>query len=74
MKLLISAIFATTLLLVSCKKEPVNPCEKTDSKPAVAKTSGKLDQHPFYVRHKTYRKNLNSPFMNHLGYKTDEGC
>ena len=75
MKLFISYVLVTILLVTSCKNESVTLSIQNNIKPTMQKdVSKQYYQHPFYVRYKTYRKNLNSSFMNHLGHLTYEGC
>lgn len=74
MKAFILGMCITLLSLMSCKKEAIIPYKQNNSKPTVVKSLQELPIHPFYVRYKIYRKDLNSSFMTHLKNKNSRGC
>ena len=74
MKLFILSISIIVLLLVHCKKESNKAFKKADDKPVVVKATSKQYLHPFYIRYKTYRKDLNTLFISHLNHVNYNGC
>ncbi len=74
MKLFILTISATALLLMFCEKESVNTFKPINQKSISKGADSKLYTHPYYIRYKTYRKDLNTQFINYLKHVNDRGC
>ena len=74
MKLSILYLVAAVLMIVSCKKECKPDLNKKNQTSESVKIIHNNYIHPYFVKYKTYRRDLNTSFKNFITQKNNQGC
>lgn len=74
MKLSILYLLTLTLVFGSCKKECKNNLSPTTQATESLKTTQPTFIHPYFIRYKSYRNDLNATYKNFVTHSNNNGC